>query len=473
MCLDSHAHGMRIEHDIFNKPHQVELTIEQRATPKAYARFDLGSTMPMWRVQTEGYTDGTDQLVGVVSRDAGFLDSPDTEWISGGVNTKTPQAVALGRHGNFFHWGFAVSPTYMTDEAKLVFINSVHYIAGFAGQIPIARKRPGTAVRRYVTDTLAGITDEGYARMVARYEGIRESDEKRKADIRARIAAGEEVSKMERQRAADTRPLKTPGRFDRIRRYIADEDWPKVEGDVAAITVYLEERLPYMRSEGWYELVIDEELQRFGIASNDIALLDSAVEALGSADQEKLARTLLERYTTQSFATAAEWSDWLKANRERLFFTEAGGFVWLVDSRKVSQADIELLPTADNPVASQIEIEPLGDGRYALTVHVAILDGWHAYKLVPNGLPYVPMTLELTLPDGLKRAGEWELPSGGHYPADPTVTVYEGDLMFRCELAGKPTANSSDVACVLSYQVCDERMCLPPDSETLTATIDP
>ena len=37
MCLDAHAHGLRIEHDIFRTPHRVELTIEDRTTPRDYA----------------------------------------------------------------------------------------------------------------------------------------------------------------------------------------------------------------------------------------------------------------------------------------------------------------------------------------------------------------------------------------------------------------------------------------------------
>jgi len=45
--------------------------------------------------------------------------------------------VAIGRHGNFLHWGFAALSDDMTDEARDVFANAVVYIAGFAGlQVP-------------------------------------------------------------------------------------------------------------------------------------------------------------------------------------------------------------------------------------------------------------------------------------------------------------------------------------------------
>ena len=43
--------------------------------------------------------------------------------------------MAIGRHGNFLHWGFAALSDDMTDEARDVFANAVVYIAGFAGRI--------------------------------------------------------------------------------------------------------------------------------------------------------------------------------------------------------------------------------------------------------------------------------------------------------------------------------------------------
>lgn len=42
--------------------------------------------------------------------------------------------MAIGRHGNFLHWGFAALSDDMTDEARDVFANAVVYIAGFAGK---------------------------------------------------------------------------------------------------------------------------------------------------------------------------------------------------------------------------------------------------------------------------------------------------------------------------------------------------
>src|SRR5690606_38166286 len=154
----------------------------------------------------------------LVSRDAGFLDSPDTEWISSGVNSKNPEAVAIGRHGNFFLWGFAASPTFLTDEAKLVFVNAVHYIRRFDHAAPIARKRPGTMLRSAVTATLASITDAGYQQRLAQHEQFVVENERQKQAVRDRIAAGEAVGKAERAMLERGAP-RPPERFEYVRRY--------------------------------------------------------------------------------------------------------------------------------------------------------------------------------------------------------------------------------------------------------------
>ena len=44
-----------------------------------------------------------------------------------------------------------------------------------------------------------------------------------------------------------------------------------------------------------------------------------------------MAKRILERYTKEKFATASEWKEWLDSNNARLFFTDAGGYVWLVN----------------------------------------------------------------------------------------------------------------------------------------------
>ena len=474
---------MRVDHDIFSTPHAVDLTIEQRPTPEAYARSGLGETMAMWRVQTEGYTERKDMLSGVVSSDSGFHDSPDVEWISGGINTKRPGAVALGRHGNFFHWGFAASPTFMTEEAKLVFVNTVHYISRFDGQAPIAKRQPGTATRDRIEGALARITEAGYAQELEMHRYYVERITARNAEIQARIDRGEEVSDTDRRLLKSRMPRK-PTRFLPVKRYVDDETWPQIDGDEAAIRRYFAERLPYMHNSGRYKLAVDEELRSFGVGNADIALLDRAVTELAGGRRAELARTLLERYTNERFETAGEWSAWLRENRERLFFTEVGGYKWLVDTRggaepadpapagdgsdTVGAVMGPLSPTADDPVVGAATVTNLADGRHEITLRVAILDGWHGYRDVPEGSPYVPMTVALELPANTAIDGEWTLPNASPSTEQPELTLYEGEVEFRCRINGLLPLGT-EITCVVSYQVCNEHMCLPPMTERFVA----
>ena len=424
----------------------------------------------MWRVQTEGYTEGTGQLVGIVSRDAGFLDSPDVEWISGGVNTKGPNAVALGRHGNFFHWGFAASPTYLTEEAKLVFVNALHYIARFDGETPVARKQQGVLVRSDVESMIESISDEGYARTLAMYAEIREDDAARKAEIRARIEAGEEVSDLDR-RIADSPPPRDPGRFDRVRRLIAPDVWSSLGEDPERVARHLRANLPYMHPTGeWYSLAVDEELKRFGVANDDPALLERAVAAL-AGDGAGLARTLLARYTEQAFESQAEWTAWLAEHEDRLFFSEAAGYKWLVARRALGSEAPVLEPTAQEPAVFAATLRALGGGRHELTVHARILEGWHAYDEVGPGVPYVPLSLELELPNGWVAEGVWTRPDVHVDPTNPRVTLLEGELAYRRVLVAPDAGEAASVVCAVRYQVCDASMCLPPAQERLTAAL--
>ena len=468
---------MRMDHPIFHTPHEVKLTLEDRATPSEYFQHPKGEqlapTLPMWRVQTEGYQEGKGQLIGVVSRDAGFFDSPDVEWISSGVNSKGPEAIAIGRHGNFLHWGFAASPTYLTPEAKLVLVNALHYIAGFDHKAPIARKVQGVVLREQVLQALDSITDAGYAKVLARYDAIRKDQAERQAAVRARIEAGEDVPESERQILA-WEDVQNPGRLDAVRRFVSAAVWAELGETPEALDAYLRAHLPYLHPSGeWYELAVDTDLEDFGLGNNDPALLERAVAGWEADEDAERCQTLLDRYTLQRFATVAEWRAWLDANRDRLFFCETAGYKWLVDepgSQPMASPLPSLQPTPKAPLASRLTVQAGEDG-YWITVEATLLKGWHAYDQVPEDSAYIPLSLELELPAGLQ-AGPWQRPASHPDQVDPTLQIFEGSLAFRCEVRGyEPAQGPVELTCKLRYQVCDERMCLAPKIETLTTTL--
>ena len=106
LCLDRHAHHIKLEHEIFGGPIKTSISLSSKPTPegvlKSYDGENIAKNIQMWEVNKEGYLDGKGFRVGMVARGWNFEDSPNAEIISGGVSSKQKTAVALGRHGNFF-----------------------------------------------------------------------------------------------------------------------------------------------------------------------------------------------------------------------------------------------------------------------------------------------------------------------------------------------------------------------------------
>ena len=153
-CLDAHAYDVRVDHPIFQGPLPVDMKYERRIAPSSAISGVEGVTTPgvmdMWRVQTEGYREGGRERYrqGLVAFGDGFEENGDGERIAGGVSDKYRNAVAIGRHGNFFMWGFAADPNYMTETAQRVFINAICYISKFDGKVPVTRKYENGYVTR-------------------------------------------------------------------------------------------------------------------------------------------------------------------------------------------------------------------------------------------------------------------------------------------------------------------------------------
>ena len=170
--------------------------------------------MSMWRVQTEGYKDGKGMLIGVVTPGKLLDAAPDSEFISGGVNSKGVDSVAIGRQGSFLHWGFAASPTYMTDEAKLVFVNALHYISKFKGQQAFVKKRIYATGIRWPTCTTHCLK-MAFPGGLTMLDETRQAREKAKEELLKKQEDGEELSRFEKM-MIDSPPMKEYTRFDLI-----------------------------------------------------------------------------------------------------------------------------------------------------------------------------------------------------------------------------------------------------------------
>ena len=335
LCLDAHAHSMKLKHPIFHKPFKVDVGYEEvELTGNYHVRYNgrnLGKTMPMWRMQTEGYRDGKGFPVGLVSKGFGFDNGIDAEWISSGACDKGIEATAIGRHANFFHWGFVAAPEYMTESAKLAFINSIHYISKFKGAKQITKSIKGIMIREYLRDQQYTVSDEGSARWLAYLEKGAEKRRENKKELQAKKDAGESLTEFEEMM------LQMPDRKETRAwtiRHEPQELKDKFGEDWAAYENFYKENMDYFypdtRPKQYYKSLVDEDAKALGIANNDIKLISTAVNMMKKGDRVEMAQGILARYTNESFKTANEWNAWFKKNKKKLYFSEGDGYKWII-----------------------------------------------------------------------------------------------------------------------------------------------
>lgn len=111
------------------------------------------------------------------------------------------------------------------------------------------------------------------------------------------------------------------------------------------------------------------------------------------------------------------------------------------------------------------------DSEFQLIVNVKISDGWHIYDSVPEGNPSPVTELELELPEGVSQVGQWQRPDSHPDHLDPEVKVITGDAEFVCTLKIEPSDAARTAKVAVRFQICSEKMCQPPKTETLEVNI--
>lgn len=275
------AQGELPDHEVFRTPLTVRPQYESWQTPEDYRRYAVDEPVPdttrVWRIQTVAQTPGSPTR-GVVAHHYGFADSPDAEILVPGFNQgKESGAAGVSRHGNFLQWGFSATPAKMTDAGKAFFVNCVCYIRKFDGKAPLVKRENfGREYAVYLAGLIDRITDKEFLDSIAAPE-LRE-------------------------------------------RYKSD---PK------GLVMYYRQNIELMYSER--HMRVDEELRSLGFVSNrQLATLERLVGLLRDPQKAELARRLLHRYTIQSFAGPEEWERWFARNRDRIYFTDSGGYKFLV-----------------------------------------------------------------------------------------------------------------------------------------------
>ena len=487
LCLLGHAYNMQTKSAIFKGPYKVKLTTVNRPTPegaKEYAQMcqeKLPDMIPMWKVQRKDYGNTKGYKVGMVSREWGYLDSPDTEIMSGGESAKSYDAIAIGRHANWLHWGFSASPADMTDEAKPVFLNAVVYISKFKGHRIIARKlNEGIATRTTVDERKYTVSKENYDAYKAMLEKGNKAMKEYADSLKKVEAAGGKLSgedKMCIQISENQEPI--PSYLDYVKER-AGELYDKFGTDVDKYVKYYEENRPYFYgSLNGYDVKVDDDAKSLGIANDDKRILDRAISLWESNQDVEKAKRILYRYTLLRYDNAKQWRNWYDKYQKKLFFTESGGWLWLVndldpktpgnnysvlkfnDIDESSLAPMKDKATQEDPVAFSTASVKNGN-KGELIIRMKIYPGYHIYSKVSDQDPYIETKYELQTEGDVKLVGELQKPAGKLMAGSKSI-VYEGEQVLRQKFTGK----HGKITLAITYQACDAHACLMPKTKTL------
>ena len=495
LCLDANAHSMNLQHPIFKGPFKTKITVSKQPTPKDafhYAYFQDGhvpDSVMMWKVNTKGYETTKGFNIGMVSRPWGYLDSPDCEYISSGVCAKTIDAVALGRHGNFFTWGFVGSPMYMTPEAKVVFANVVAYMAKHRGT-PLVRKfNDRIATRQYVKELKYYCTKAAAEEQIANNKIFYAENLKIAEAARAKKAKGEKLTGLEERLINYTaKDIPAEKNYAQILQENHPDLYAKFGEDEAKYLQYYDENTPYFYGgEGSYNMVVDSDAKAWGIPNNDKRIIDKAITCLENNQEVERAKRVLKRYTLCEFTNAADWRKWYNTYKNKMFFTESGGWYFMVNDQKAPGNDYSvaekrlaeqkeaekasssrLEASHDNPVAVNAYVKKLDWNGMDVVFDVKIMSGYHIYRSVDESDPYIPLKISFTLPDGAV-LGEAYYPMPKPFVKDGT-TIYDSNVTIRQNV--KLPALPATIKCTFECQCCDANVCMPPFSKEFTLNVE-
>lgn len=480
-CLEADALHVRTQHPIFHEPNEVKLTMVERTTPPSFFNGWEGQhtppTMPMWRVDTRAYNIDKPYLIGMVAHGEGFDDSPDAESISGGVCLKNAEAVALGRQGNYFMWGFSGSPEYMTDEALAVFVNTVCYIRKFDHQRPIMKKvqietRTGLDERMYRLD------EKVYQQAIASRKEGNMRLKKFQDSLRAEKAAGRTIPHNLEMLLKMPMTDAVQSFEDYVKGFVEPELYAKFGTNTALYQKYYRDNYEYYYPYDGYSLQLDTDAQQLGVSNRKIAILEKCIGLLETGKDTAMAMRVLKRYTMEQFTTASEWRAWLTANKDRLFYTESGGFKFMVNTyasatpASTPTTNATGVPNPNDPVAVTARLENGRDKDHkTLVVDADILKGWHIYAYVSKDNPFIQTEMLLELPEGGVSSRDWQSTAGLPVAGNEGLYVYEGKVHFSVDVDCSKLKTGSVIKCGMYYQVCDNTKCFPPKKKMVELRI--
>lgn len=273
------------DHEVFQKPLPVNLrdavTVEVPDAWKGQLKDAEIRVLPLVEDRSRSYPNGW------CTYTYEHVQAAELEIICGGINSKTPKASAIWRQGHLLHFGFEQSPADFNDNGRALLVNSICYIARFREDRPIVR--PPSDVRRLDRGAIQRLV-EREDRELAPYLDWFFAGELRKA-------------------------LHGKTRAELAKWYGATRG--------------------FLRADARAKFVVDEEAREFGVAPDSPEFVAAAIASWNKSTADgPIGRRLLLRYVPSgpgADAPAQAWQAWWDKNRRYLFFSDTGGFCWLID----------------------------------------------------------------------------------------------------------------------------------------------
>jgi hypothetical protein len=222
---------------------------------------------------------------GWVTYNDGFDNNPDVEVFCGGENEKSAAGAACWRQGNLLHFGFEQDPSELNEEGRRLLLNSIAYISAFKEDRPIA------------------VTPSVFAGRVGLPRTYLDRRMRGKAD------------------RSELKWMITPALFDKVTAM-----------DAAQLKKWYDENRGFLHPGESPErfLEVDEQARKVGAPFDELSFFERCIAKLGESEVAEV----LHRYApveTEKLKTSAEWSQWLKENKDYLFFSDQGDYRWYVD----------------------------------------------------------------------------------------------------------------------------------------------
>ena len=122
-------------------------------------------------------------------------------------------------------------------------------------------------------------------------------------------------------------------------------------------------------------------------------------------------------------------------------------------------------------ITGSLDSSKKGSSNYAVTLAVRIQPGWHLYDVGPKDGSAVRAVVDVETPTGVSKVGKVERPLSLPYAKKPGAKIIQLNAFFSQKLKIESDFQGGEVKLKLKYQVCNDKLCQPPNTLTTSVRI--